>query len=225
MADKKPASAPSPFNKNHFRDTMIMAAIVTTVFFLINRFLGYWGNFDTTSATGFWEQLILFFKNLWSVWKGIAIGLMALGLGFILYSKQKSKVVDALVEEMYGVEPKIVSVPGDEENHIDEPTNKKWLHVQQLINSNNPSDWRIAILEADIMLDELLIASGYVGDSVGDKLKMVEPSDMLTLDKAWEAHKVRNRLAHAGSEFDLNEREAQRVIGLYGQVFEEFQII
>jgi hypothetical protein len=75
------------------------------------------------------------------------------------------------------------------------------------------------------MLGELLDKLSLPGDTIGDKLKVVEKSDFRTLDDAWEAHKVRNRISHDGDGFVLNQREAKIVIGLYKNVFEEFQII
>lgn len=103
--------------------------------------------------------------------------------------------------------------------------NKKWERVLMHAQSNNPSDWRLAIIEADIMLDELLDVQGYRGETIGDKMKGIEKSDFLTLDQAWDAHKVRNLIAHEGSSFVLTEREARRVIDLYKTVFEEFKFI
>ena len=88
--------------------------------------------------------------------------------------------------------------------------------------SPHPSDWRRAIIEADIMLDDLLSKMGYRGESVGEKLKRVEPGDMKTLNDAWEAHKVRNRIAHDGSTFVLSEHDAKQTIQSYRKVFEEF---
>jgi len=35
-------------------------------------------------------------------------------------------------------------------------TSARWAHIETLIEGSNPSDWRAAIIEADIMLDELL---------------------------------------------------------------------
>lgn len=99
---------------------------------------------------------------------------------------------------------------------------EKWLKVQAHINSDDHSQWRLAVLEADIMLGDILEKMGYQGDSIGDKLKSVDKSDFLTLDYAWEAHKIRNQIAHEGSDFQLNEREAKRVIDLYKTVFSEF---
>ncbi|MDP3661359.1 MAG: hypothetical protein Q8R17_00665 [bacterium] len=105
------------------------------------------------------------------------------------------------------------------------PRNPKWEKVQAHINSENAGDWRLAILEADILLDELLDALKYRGESIGEKLKKIEPSDFTTLNLAWEAHKIRNHIAHEGSEFLLSDREAKRVIKLYEEVFKEFQYI
>jgi len=100
--------------------------------------------------------------------------------------------------------------------------NTRWDHVQLLLKSHNSSDWRQAIIEADVMLDDMLDKMGYPGVSIGDKLKNIEESDFETLDKAWEAHKVRNRIAHDGSEYKLPYNEVARVIGLYHEVFKEF---
>jgi hypothetical protein len=112
-----------------------------------------------------------------------------------------------------------------EEIIVDQKGNRRWERVVSHLNSTSVNDWKFAILEADIILDELLDATGYRGETVSDKLKRVEASDFETLEFAWEAHKVRNTIAHEGSEFVISEREARRVIGLYQAVFEEFHYI
>ena len=104
-------------------------------------------------------------------------------------------------------------------------TNPQWQRVLVHVNSQNESDWRLSILEADIMLGDLLDKLSLPGDTIGDKLKVVEKSDFTTVDNAWEAHKIRNRIAHDGVSFQLSGHEARRVIGLYQQIFEEFGII
>jgi hypothetical protein len=103
--------------------------------------------------------------------------------------------------------------------------NERWERILSQISSDNPGDWRAAIIDADIALQELVQSMGYHGDTLGDMLKAVEKSDFQTLDLAWEAHKIRNRIAHHGSDFILTEREAKRVIGLYREVFQEFDVI
>jgi hypothetical protein len=102
---------------------------------------------------------------------------------------------------------------------------KRWDKVLSHVQSENPAEWRLAVLEADIMLAEILERMGYIGENVGEKLKTVEKSDFLTIDDAWEAHKVRNLIAHEGSDYVLSKREAQRVVSLYANVFREFKYI
>ncbi len=101
----------------------------------------------------------------------------------------------------------------------------RWGVILEHINSVNPSDWRLAILECDIILDEMLTKMSYHGETISDKLKAVEKSDFLTIDKAWEAHRVRNAIAHEGSNFQITDREVKRVVGLYEEVFREFRYI
>lgn len=101
----------------------------------------------------------------------------------------------------------------------------RWEHIQSLIEGNSPSEWREAIIEADIMLDDVLAKEGYVGDGVGEKLKSADSTELKTLQNAWEAHKVRNQIAHQGSMYDLSDTVAQRTIAHYEAVFREFKVI
>lgn len=97
--------------------------------------------------------------------------------------------------------------------------------VEKHMASENPAEWRLAIIEADTLLEEIVKKMGYEGTTLGEMLKNIEPSDFTTLNEAWGAHKVRNQIAHQGSSFTLTKREAKRVIGLYEKVFREFDII
>lgn len=101
----------------------------------------------------------------------------------------------------------------------------RWQYIKQLIESPQESDWRQAIIEADIMLDETLTRNGYMGGSIGDKLKTANPQRFMTLQNAWEAHKVRNDIAHQGSAFQLSNHLAFRTIQNYEAVFREFNEI
>ena len=102
---------------------------------------------------------------------------------------------------------------------------QKWQRVLAHANSLNAAEWRLSILEADVMLDDLLQKLGYHGESLGEKLKNVEKADFKTIDSAWEAHKIRNMIAHEGTDFPIAQHEVKRIIGLYGQVFQEFSFV
>jgi len=92
------------------------------------------------------------------------------------------------------------------------------------IASDNPNDWKLAIIEADILLDQTLKAKGFVGISLGERLRSISPAQLQSLDDAWQAHKVRNQIAHAGADFVLTRRLAEETIKQYRRVFAELGI-
>jgi hypothetical protein len=115
--------------------------------------------------------------------------------------------------------------PFEEASSQELPGKAKWDVVKRHIDSPSESDWRLAVLEADILLDELVREKGWLGENLGERLKGIDKSEFRTLDKAWDAHKIRNTIAHEGANFALSNREARRVIGLFEEVFKEFNYI
>ena len=100
--------------------------------------------------------------------------------------------------------------------------NERWEHVLGYLSSTNESDWKLAVIEADSMLEDLTDQLELAGDNLGEKLKSSDRNKFKTLDDAWEAHLVRNKIAHEGSQFELSQHEANRVVTLYENVFREF---
>ena len=103
--------------------------------------------------------------------------------------------------------------------------NQRWVSVLKNVSSDNDGDWKIAVIDADEMLNDLMTDLGFKGDSLGEKLKVADRDKFHSLSAAWEVHTIRNRIAHEGSAFTLTSREAKRVIALYEQIFREFGYI
>lgn len=168
------------------------------------------------SQPGFLGRLYMRISELFGIIR-IVFWIILIGLAlFILYiiyntNKIRANMREKLYPTLAVTEPKV-------------SLNSAWERVRTHIESQNESDWRLAVIEADIMLSELVDTMGVTGDSLGDKLKQIEKSDFVTLDSAWEAHKVRNQIAHDAS-YILTQREAKRVIALYEEVFKEFSFI
>ena len=100
--------------------------------------------------------------------------------------------------------------------------NSKWATIEKYIESNDEAQWRLAILEADIMLDNLLKTLPIPGTDVGEKLTNADRKNFQTLEDAWEAHKVRNRIAHDGTSYFVTEHLARKTIQQFKNVFTEF---
>jgi hypothetical protein len=169
----------------------------------------------------FFAALPFFLINLFAKYAVFSFFLsIALIVLIIIYALRQKEIEEKIMK-------KVLPIGGDVAVNIEDTKleNQKWILVEEHINSEDPNKWKLAILEADIILSELLESLGLPGESVGEKLKAVEESDFTTIESAWEAHKIRNAIAHQGSDFLLTKREAKRIINLYKTVFEEFKII
>jgi hypothetical protein len=103
--------------------------------------------------------------------------------------------------------------------------NDRWRSVQTHLSSDNPNDWKLAIIEADVLLERMLDKAGYAGTTVGEKLKSASSRSFSTIDDAWQAHRVRNQIAHGGADFVLTQKVANETLVLYERVFKEFSFI
>jgi hypothetical protein len=217
--DKKPDAKPADKSTAVYQDPFVeFTWILLTLFLFIYLLNGLISSILTGHLSFLGRQISnpkSLFLSIFVYVKYISIILSPFLIAAIIYLYKKIVV---LRQE----EAKKLYIEKTETGTISNP---QWQKILNHTESTNETDWRLAILEADIMLDDLLNNMGLPGDTIADKLKMVEKSDFTTLDNAWEAHKVRNQIAHEGISFMLNQREAKRVIGLYESVFNEFKII
>lgn len=103
--------------------------------------------------------------------------------------------------------------------------NERWIKTLGYLFSQHNSDWKLAIIEADSMLEDLMNQMGFKGQSLGEKLKSATQESFHNLSIAWEVHTVRNRIAHESSAFELSQHEAKRLIALYEQIFRGYGYI
>jgi len=95
---------------------------------------------------------------------------------------------------------------------------QRWQSIKQLFSSPDPISWRMAIIDADAMLEEMISDMGYRGDTFGEKLKDMHRDNIPWLQAAWDVHLLRNKLAHEGSRYPLNERESYRAYKIYENI-------
>ncbi|OGI61684.1 hypothetical protein A2643_01580 [Candidatus Nomurabacteria bacterium RIFCSPHIGHO2_01_FULL_39_220] len=103
--------------------------------------------------------------------------------------------------------------------------NERWGKTLGYLFSQHPSDWKLAIIEADSMLESLMDQLGFKGVALGDKLKSADQDKFHSLTSAWEVHTIRNRIAHEGAAFSMSQHEAKRVIAIYEHIFRDFGFI
>lgn len=183
---------------------------------LIARLYAYFSSVDLP-----FDTLVGFLVNvLWPIWKVLAVLITFAAIVGIFRINAKMRALNEEENKIFGHETTPLSLGAESQ-----PKNEKWEHIVELVNSANPSDWRLAIIEADVMLEDFMRRAGYHGETLGEMLKGAGKNDFTSLDEAWEAHKIRNNIAHQGREFALNEREAKHALSLFEKVFKEFGAI
>lgn len=165
------------------------------------------------SSASAWAEFVAFISNLWLLFTILAFLLTFAAIAVLVHSSARLYATRRQDSARYAT----IGAHAAEEKR----DHSRWAHVVTLIESPNQNDWRQAIIEADIMLDDLLTQLGYVGATTGEKLKAVNPEHFKTINDAWEAHKIRNEIAHQGSSFQLTDHLAYRTIKKYENVMVE----
>lgn len=174
-----------------------------------------------------YDHVVTWFPSIFSGSKsvlgaliGISLPLSLFFLIVIIYCVEQLKYIRHKEKLIYDTKTE----PAYQETTGDPALAHRWENVTRHIDSPNQNDWKQAIIECDMILDDILTSMGYRGESIGEKLKRVATGDMKSLNEAWEAHKVRNRIAHEAG-YTIGHHEAKATIANYRKVFEEFYYI
>ena len=97
----------------------------------------------------------------------------------------------------------------------------KWAEITAM-QSSGPSGLKNALMEADKLLDYCMIGKGFKGDTMGERLKS-GGSKFKNLNAVWNAHKLRNELAH-NVEHDMVPSQINQAISSLGDAIKDLGV-
>lgn len=100
---------------------------------------------------------------------------------------------------------------------------KRFEDIRARLGSANPSQYKVAILEADALADEILDGIGYSGATMADKLLLVQGGQLETKELLAQAHEARNQIIH-DPHFSVSREEASVYIENFKKFFEEVEL-
>jgi hypothetical protein len=85
---------------------------------------------------------------------------------------------------------------GTDEHHVGQHETETvhsevWDDIVRRANSVRDADWKLAVIEADKFVDEALKAKGFAGETMGERLMIIKPQELSSLQDLWDAHKSR----------------------------------
>src|SRR3990170_2974914 len=135
-------------------------------------------------------------------------------LNVLMFRLQNPKGAVEKIEEIVGED--FGKIPESEKREVP----KKWQSVLDKASSPTPSDWKLAVIEADTIMDDILKKMRLEGNSFGDRLKQLDRSKLNSIDNLWDAHKIRNLIAHDPNR-PVSRQEIDRAIDGYEKALDE----
>ncbi len=101
---------------------------------------------------------------------------------------------------------------------------KKWDKVKKRLGKNWESEAKLAIIEADNLLDSVLKRMAFKGESLGERLKQLSKEMLPNIDDVWDAHKTRNNIVH-DPDYRLSIGKARSVLQHYEDAFKNLEAL
>ena len=100
---------------------------------------------------------------------------------------------------------------------------KNWQEIEELVNKDSEAMWRVAIIEADKLLDYVLKGKVFAGETMGQRLK-VACFKYPKLRQVWWAHKLRNNIVHE-TRVKISKGQAKKAVRSFHAALSELKAL
>lgn len=203
---------PRPAPTNEGPDPLLIAIGVIAVLLITGTFIGSVLGWYSNALNSFYGKD---WARIYTTIKYIIIGLDLVLVIFVVLTLQR----------FFAVQKK---QPAEASSvHIVPPLEvirEAWDGIERLAGSKNPSDWNMAVLRADALLDDILRDLGYEGDTISDRLKIVDTAKLKSIEAVWSAHRLRNIIAHDPVTQHMHET-IDHALKSYAHAFRELELM
>src|SRR3989338_330037 len=101
---------------------------------------------------------------------------------------------------------------------------RAWKRIMKQIKKGDVESWKMAILEADKIFDEILKMSGYRGEDVHERFFQLPQEAISNRDKIVASHEIRDKIL-TEPDFTLSNDEALTILRNYQRALKELGLI
>lgn len=91
---------------------------------------------------------------------------------------------------------------------------KRWNRIKKRVEAGSEAEYKLALIEADDFLNEVLEDRGYEGKDFEDLVKKAGRLIVPSVEQVLSAHKVRNSIVY-DPDFKLDLEEAKKILAIY----------
>ncbi|MEK7631151.1 MAG: hypothetical protein AAB417_03950 [Patescibacteria group bacterium] len=135
-------------------------------------------------ANAFWSRFILWIKIIAGTLSLVlAVGIVYVVLKIATFRKKESHTAVATEPQPQGA---LYAY--------------EWTRVKSGLERASDTDAALLIIEADSLVDRILKDMKLPGETMGERLQALGEQRFESIDDLWEAHKLRNQIAHEGAK-------------------------
>lgn len=101
-------------------------------------------------------------------------------------------------------------------------TAKAWAKIRRRLETGIESEYKLAVIETDSMLDDILKRMGYEGEGLGERLEKLTSAALPNIEKVWQAHKIRNNIIH-DPDYKLTLEETREILDIYQKALRDLE--
>ena len=133
--------------------------------------------------------------------------------GFIIFSLSKSSWLKFLIledlSEFFSFKP-----AGSKK------TEKMWNKIIKRLDTGLESEYKLAVIEADNIVDDILKKMGFSGNALDERLKIINPVILPNVNQVKEIHQIRNNIIH-DPDYKLSLEETKKILDVYEESLRE----
>lgn len=99
---------------------------------------------------------------------------------------------------------------------------KKWQKIKKRLEKDNEAEYKLALIEADKILDDILKRMGYGEESLNEKLKHLSSSHVSNLEELLEANEICQNVIR-DPDYRLNREKAGEIISIFEKSFKDLE--
>ena len=101
---------------------------------------------------------------------------------------------------------------------------RNWQKIVRRLETGLESDYKLAVIKADDMLDASLKRMGYAGETLEEKLEKLTSATLPNIEEVYRVHQLRNNIVHE-PDYRLTVEDARSALDIYEKAFGSLQIL
>ncbi|MDO8424662.1 MAG: hypothetical protein Q7S70_01840 [bacterium] len=101
---------------------------------------------------------------------------------------------------------------------------KEWLKIKARLDTGLESEYKLCVIEADSMLDDIFKGMGVMGASLGERLEKMTAASLPNIEQARLAHTTRNNIVH-DPNYRLSLDEAKKTVEIFEKSLIDLQAL